>query len=226
MEFRHTRFSLTRPLRSYSKVQNLISQVKRNRPGQVSAAIEKKKDYLDIGCGPQMHAHCLNLDYSWREGIDLCWDVTRGLPLPSASLKGIFSEHCLEHLPFGAVPEVLAECWRVLKPGGTLRVVVPDGELYLRGYAAIADGTPLRLPYADGDEWQGIYTPMMSVNRIFRDHGHLFIYDFETLQRLLARAGFVQIAKQALHQGTDPALLLDTPSRAEESLRIEASKPA
>jgi predicted SAM-dependent methyltransferase len=224
MEFTNTRLSVTRPIRSYSKVQNLISRLKRNRHAQVSTAIRKKKEYLDIGCGPQMHEHCLNLDYSWREGLDLCWDVTRGLPLPTASMRGIFSEHCLEHLPFGAVPAVLAECWRVLKPGGVFRLIVPDGELYLRGYAAIADGASLRLPYADGDAWQGMYTPMMSINRIFRDHGHLFIYDFETLERLLAKAGFSGIAKCKFNEGRDSKLLIDTASRAEESLRIEAIK--
>ena len=224
MEFTNTRLSLTRPLGSYSKIQNVISTLKRNRRAQVATAIRQGKEYLDIGCGPQMHAHCINLDFSWRAGIDLCWDVTTGLPLPTASLRGVFSEHCLEHLPFAAVPGVLRECCRVLRPGGAFRLIVPDGELYLKGYAAIGAGADVRLPYADGDMQHGIYTPMMSVNRIFRDHGHLFIYDFQTLELLMMQAGFVQIRKLGFGEGRDPKLLLDTPSRAEESLRIEAVK--
>ena len=65
----------------------------------------------------------------------------------------------------------------------------------------------------------------MRVNRIFREHGHLFIYDFDTMRQLMERNGFVSIKKETYRSGRLPALLRDTEHRAHESLYVEASKP-
>jgi predicted SAM-dependent methyltransferase len=226
VDFTHTRVSWRRPLTSYDKVRRVIGSAVRNRSWLISKNQIHGKEYLDVGCGPNTHANFINLDYGWRPGIDICWDVTRGLPLESNSLKGLFTEHCFEHLPFDAIPDVLAECCRVIKPGGSVRIVVPDGELYLTQYTDIVRGQSSHgLPYAEGERQSGVYSPIVSVNRIFRDHGHLFIYDFDMFRQLLAKAGFVDIRKETYQQGRDPQLLLDSESRAVESLYIEASVP-
>jgi predicted SAM-dependent methyltransferase len=204
----------------------LVGALIRNRRFHIRNDAIARKEYLDIGCGPRTHNSYINLDYAWRPGIDICWDVTKGLPLPNESVRGVFTEHCLEHLPFMAVDGVLADCWRVLKPGGTIRVIVPDGELYLRRYCgSLAGETTSSLPYADGDRYQGLYSPMMSVNRIFRSHGHQFIYDFDTLRQLLLKNGFIDVQKEQCGSGRDRELLIDTEARAVESLYVEASKP-
>jgi hypothetical protein len=65
----------------------------------------------------------------------------------------------------------------------------------------------------------------MSVNRIFREHGHLFIYDFATLAQLLARRGFTAIRREQFRSGRDPQLLIDSEHRAHESLYLEAQRP-
>lgn len=57
-------------------------------------------------------------------------------------------------------------------------------------------------------------------------HGHHFIHDFALLSEKLATAGFSAITRRALAQGCDPALLIDRPDRAFESLYVEACKPA
>ncbi|MEK7412475.1 MAG: class I SAM-dependent methyltransferase [Planctomycetota bacterium] len=44
----------------------------------------------------------------------------------------VFSSHCLEHLVHP--DKALAAWWSLLRPGGTLMVVVPDAELYEQGY--------------------------------------------------------------------------------------------
>lgn len=53
------------------------------------------------------------------------------------SVDAIIASHVLEHFPFREVPAVLAEWVRVLKPGGTLKIAVPDfakvAENYLAG---------------------------------------------------------------------------------------------
>ena len=106
-----------------------------------------------------------------------------------------------------------------MKPGGTVRVVVPDGQIYFDLYQAKKTDKSVRLPYDDEEE-----TPDISINRIFRRHGHLFIYDFETMKLQLERAGFRDIKKESFRTGRDPRLLLDLAERKVESLYVEASK--
>ena len=65
---------------------------------------------------------------------------------------------------------------------------------------------------------------MISVNRIFRSHGHQFIYDFATLHLLLKKAGFTKIYQETFAKGNDPRLLIDRSDRAIESLYVEAIK--
>lgn len=217
-------FSFERPWWTYTKINRAIAAIRRNKRFLIPKSVMEKK-YLDVGCGPNTHADFINLDYGWNPEVEICWDATKGLPFPDNSLKGIFTEHCLEHLELSAVDKILCEFFRVLQPGGTVRIIVPDGELYLRDYVRIQDGeTQLHLPYAETDLFQGTYTPIMSVNRIFRGHGHLFIFDFATFERLLTKHGFVDISKESYRSGRDEKLLIDTESRRFESLYVEASK--
>ena len=65
----------------------------------------------------------------------------------------------------------------------------------------------------------------MSVNRIAREDGHLYLYDFEVLAAMLREAGFVDVERQRFRRGRDPKLLLDTEARALETLYVEAVAP-
>lgn len=66
-----------------------------------------------------------------------------------------------------------------------IRIVVPDGELYFDIYQKKKLGDDIKLPYEE------LYmTPMARINGIFRENGHLFIYDFLSMKMLLEKAGF------------------------------------
>jgi predicted SAM-dependent methyltransferase len=221
-DFSNTRISLRRSVLSYAKVQRLVSAVARNR----GAFANRKMAgcYLDLGCGPNTSPDFCNLDYNWHPGVDVCWDVTRGLPFADHYISGIFTEHMLEHLALADALTLLAECRRILRAGGVLRIVVPDGQLYLSEYAKHLAGEIARMPYADGDNNAfPVATPIVSVNRIFRDHGHQFIWDYETLRLALLRCGFVNVERHSFGKGADPKLLRDTECRAIESLYVEAN---
>jgi predicted SAM-dependent methyltransferase len=59
-------------------------------------------------------------------------DVTKGLPFNDASVGYIYTSHMLEHLHKDDAIFVLKECYRVLKPKGVLRVLVPDLKIYVK----------------------------------------------------------------------------------------------
>jgi predicted SAM-dependent methyltransferase len=221
--------SLRRPLGSYAKAQALVGRLIRNRRFQLRRERVRRLARLDVGCGPNLHEQLINLDYLWRPGVDVCWDISRGLPFPGASLQGVFSEHCLEHFPLPGGLALLREMRRVLVPGGTVRIVVPDGELYLLTYASrVAGGVPRKFPYEEAERNQPLWTPMSSVNRIFYQDreslaGHRTIFDLALMSAALSHCGFTRIERCQFRQGRDPVLLIDTPERQIESLYVEAS---
>lgn len=209
------KLSLRRPITDYGKVQVACGRLLRGRRFQLRRKQVLTKPYLNVGCGANFHAAFVNLDYDWRPGLDLCWDLRRGVPLPHGSLRGIFTEHCLEHVTFDDCKAALKEFRRLLQPGGTARIIVPDGELYMELYARAKAGEPVTFPYSPPG------TPMMAVNRVFREYGHLFIYDAKTLGMLLQEAGFRSFERTEFLKGRDPTLLIDSPGRAVESLYVE-----
>ena len=224
MDFSNTKVSRSRPLTDYAKVQAALTPILRGRGGQVRRALASGKRLLNLGCGPNIAPGFINLDYTWRPGLDLCWDLANGLPLPDGYIEGIYTEHCFEHLPLDLCKRTIAEAFRVLKPGGTFRVVVPDGGLYLDLYQR-SKAEPVDFPYVEAGKFAaGSVTPMMAVNEMFRGHGHLFAYDFATMGKLLADAGFVSIERKTFRQGRLASLLIDSQHRERESLYVEALK--
>jgi predicted SAM-dependent methyltransferase len=181
---------------------------------------------LDVGCGPNARNENINLDYEWRFGVDVCCDITKGLPFKDAYVSGIFTEHCIEHILFDDAVFVFREFFRVMTSRSWTRIIVPDLEIYFDNYEAFRTKQQLSMPYAEADRRPDlIYSPAMSINRIFRAHGHRFIYDFATLNVLLEKAGFINITKARFGESRDSRLLLDSPSREIESLYVEAQKP-
>jgi predicted SAM-dependent methyltransferase len=202
-----------------------VSQVLRNRKVQTRFRSLEGREYLDIGCGPNRREGVIGLDFQWRPGVDLCWDVTHGIPLPDASLRGVFSEHCIEHLSLADGVAMLEECHRVLRPGGALRVVTPDGELYLSEYVRIRGGGDGPMPRDAREGHGGVKTPIMSVNRVFNNFGHRFIWDFDTFRDYLQRIGFVDVRRAEFGEGRDARVIGDTEWRRVGSLYVEATKP-
>lgn len=225
IDFSSTRISLKRPIGSYAKVQAAYSAVIRNSLFQLRHLKSSNKHYLNIGCGPNITPEFINLDYTWRPGIDICWDITRKLPLKHNSLSGIYSEHCIEHIPETEARSLLSQCFNQLKPGGTIRIAVPDAELYLDLYVKAKQGEHVVFPYENESEMKTASTAIKAVNRVFRDYGHLYAYDYYILKEILENIGFTDINRASYRQGRDSRLLIDTLHRQVESLYIEASKP-
>jgi predicted SAM-dependent methyltransferase len=155
----------------------------------------------------------LNLDLVGAP-VDAPWDLRYGIPVPDACAEAVFSEHFYEHIPFDAALLIHQESMRVLKPGGILRVGVPDAGLLLGSYAATNDS-----PWAEA-----LPTRMLSVNALFYEYGHVMMYDAELLIALSGAVGFIGAeVREGGDSGIDPAP--DTDHRRDVTLYVEARKP-
>jgi predicted SAM-dependent methyltransferase len=92
------------------------------------------KKYVNLGCGERIHPDWINIDLRAQKPGVLEHDLAGGIPLSSNSADAVYSAAMLEHLRRQDVTQVLKETYRVLKPGGILRVGVPDLEELCRLY--------------------------------------------------------------------------------------------
>ncbi len=181
--------------------------------------------YVNVACGPHILPGFVNLDLFPCCADVIGWDCRRSLPLAAGSAAGIRAEHFVEHLePREEVPAFLADCRRVLRPGGVLRIIVPDAERYVQAYCrgdctgfrdlAVPDPFPDDLP-----------TRMDIINHVFHQwHEHRWGYDFETLAHRLRSAGFARIEHAAYRSSHDAQLAQDLEVHACDSLYVDAMK--
>jgi SAM-dependent methyltransferase len=80
---------------------------------------------LHLGSGVNRLPGWVNVDLIGM-GSDLAWDLRRRLPFADASAWAVFLEHVIEHFTLADAFALLEDCHRVLGPGGTIRVGVPD----------------------------------------------------------------------------------------------------
>jgi predicted SAM-dependent methyltransferase len=81
---------------------------------------------LHIGCGPNIRPGWVNIDRVARApGVVTDVDPT-ALPYPNASVSEVLAEHVFEHFSFAEEELVWREMARVLRPGGTITIEVPD----------------------------------------------------------------------------------------------------
>ena len=205
----------------------------RARSRNIHRRFANQSDLLvNIGSGTRGQPGWINLDGFAGPNVTCRVDIRRRLPFADGSVRGIFSEHSFEHLDYiEEVPRFLRECFRVLKPGGVTRIIVPDAGKYLCAYAhggweALAAIRPLYDQRNDHYFHFRYNTPMELINVVFRQgYEHKFAYDFETLSIVLRRSGFDKVIRQAYGTSIDPALAIDFEERASESLYVDAIKP-
>ncbi len=99
---------------------------------------------LNVGCGRRFHPDWVNIDLrSTHKQVIEC-DVTQGLPFAADTFAAVYHSHILEHLVPDEGKKLVEECFRVLEPGGILRIVIPDLEriarLYLQSHRSAWEG--------------------------------------------------------------------------------------
>jgi predicted SAM-dependent methyltransferase len=203
------------------------------RPSRVRRRYKDRRDLrVNIGCGLSAKSGWVNVDFFEFPEVNCIYDCRKGLPFSDNAVRCIFTEHFFEHIDYTEeVPIFLSECCRVLKPGGVIRIVVPDAEKYVRAYCAegweeLIKVRPLRPDHTDVHFGSWFNTKMEVLNAVFRQYfEHKYAYDFTTLEFLLGRYGFCDIQKQTFGKSGLLELCIDKPDRASESLYVEAIKP-
>lgn len=100
----------------------------------------KHMNYLNLGCGQHYHEEWTNLDFKGIPGEVQEHNLLEGIPFETASFDVVYHSHVLEHFTPQDGETFIAECFRVLKPGGVLRVAVPDLEGIVREYLKQLEG--------------------------------------------------------------------------------------
>ena len=172
---------------------------------------------LHLGCGKNLKPGFINIDMA--KGADLRLDLRERFPFSTNSCSMIYAEHVLEHFDYPRQALVfLAECHRVLKPGGVFSAGVPDTEWPMRAYAE-GDGADY---FRHAKQWwhpRWCITRMEHINHHFRQGGeHRFAYDWETLKCVVGLIGFQDVRRRDFNPE------LDSEGRKVGTIFVEASK--
>jgi predicted SAM-dependent methyltransferase len=154
---------------------------------------------IHLGCGSNYIAGWVNIDLD-SSSADVKADLRSPLHYADSSVDLIFNEHFLEHITREEGEQFLKECYRVLKPGGVLRVSTPD----LRWAIAQYIGGKL-------DEWKDVgWLPETScrlMNEGMRSWGHQFLYDLPELMLTLHSVGFMDVTQVRHRESSRPELM-------------------
>lgn len=173
---------------------------------------------LNLGSGHNLKSGWVNVDLYEKAQLHL--DLRRKLPFEDGSVARIYSEHLFEHLVYPSEAKtLLEESYRVLAAGGLFQVGVPDAEWPVRAYVT-GEREYFELAHRYGWHPDWCDTAMHHVNFNFRGRGeHKYAYDFETMAKILAQAGFVSIERREF----DPEI--DSERRRVGTLYVNGTKP-
>lgn len=201
---------------------------------------------LHFGPGPAWEKpdnHWIAIDVDPERG-DMVMDFQefQGIPLDENTVSYIYGSHVFEHMSIWVTDEVFAESCRVLKPGGVMRLILPDAERSIREYAAGNKNFLLFSRRKERAARKGMdYTLFECMKEDFlsrasqldllgrRSLAHQNAWDYETIERDLLKAGFSQVSRSGFQQSTVREFSFEGafPSEANEdyrSLYVEAVK--
>lgn len=211
---------------------------------------------INLGCGPVGKEDWINIDWGilailhrcpliekalikfnlFPKGYDVSWpknlklhNCKKKLPFAENSIDYIYTSHFLEHFKKFEAERIINDCFRVLKKGGIIRVVVPDLELLVKKYLEKDIDYFKKLndlmsfhkeKERDSDDFlladilmDNFYphfykTKPIGIKKImtFFVRSHCWMYDYPSLKRLLEDGGFENVQRRSYRQGRVPDL--------------------
>lgn len=176
---------------------------------------------MHLGCGDHRLDGWINVDVAHALTADVRADGAGALPLGDRSIEFIHSEDLLEHLDLAGGLALLRECFRVLRPGGVMRVLTPDLEALVRDVYLGSEERHLAWCAAQ----LSARGPCESFNAHLRMGGeHRFLYDEADLRRRLREIGF-RVSRVAYNRSRHPELRYLDLRNFGLNLFLEATKP-
>lgn len=194
-----------RVLRAHRLRRAILRSDERLRSEYLRAA---KKPKLHIGGGWTLLKEWLNTDIDTIPSV-MRMDATERFPFADGTFDFVYTEHMIEHISYQKAAAMLRECRRVMREGAVIRVVTPDlaavvglydeklcpdQERYLSWFCRTF--VPKECPS----------NAASVINVMFRQWGHQFIYDEETLRSSMHTAGFRSIERWPLGESRHPEL--------------------
>lgn len=140
----------------------------------------------------------------------LYWrDLTEKIPLADDSVDIVFSSHFLEHLTKTKGEQFLNDIYRIMKPGGLMRILVPDLDIAIQKFNQGEINETLDLFFYTSEEADF--------------SAHKYNYTFGSLKTKLEEIGFKNVVRQSHQKGECPDIeFLDV--YPDHSLYVEAKK--
>ena len=145
--------------------------------------LPKNKDgkvLIHLGCGPIDDSRWINVDLLYLPHIHYIQDITKLNNFPDDTADLIYACHVFEHISHRSLRDVLTEWRRVLKPGGILRLSVPDFDDIIKIYNS------------ESGEIGSVVKPLMG-GQDYAYNFHYSIFNKTYLSDLLKNAGFKEI---------------------------------
>jgi SAM-dependent methyltransferase len=156
-------------------------------------------------------------------------DGTKPWPFEDGALSHVYADNMIEHVPLAGGRVFFAEAYRCLRPGGIVRLVTPDVRTHVELYLSGGDDA-VRSKLADEYRALGVVIehPIDLLRTPIGEFGHHsgYVYDFETLDAELQRAGFKPAVRRAMQESDDPKLcgLEERPSHGPLQMVVEAAR--
>jgi len=166
------------------------------------------------------------------------YDIRRDLPFPDNSVEVIYCCHFLEHLKQQDAQSFMKECYRVLAPGGIIRIIVPDLAQYVERYLkrlsqenkeALIKNLPSDRFLEDlcifEKESANENILIRLYKKIYNKNTHKWMYDEYSLTALLLEYGFDTIQRKGCYESLIKDIeKLDNPEKFNGSVCLEAQK--
>lgn len=164
----------------------------------------------NLGAAKQRIPGFINVDL---EGAQVTADLGQfPWDIPGHSACELMASHILEHFTKEDGRCFLAECYRILKPGGKLHVAVPDMDIFI-DCINTGDWTAV-----NGYAWRSLDAMLGGGEREPRPAWrHKYMYNTETLQAMMVAAGFYGVKPR-------PPLDIDNPAYYAISLYMTGVK--
>lgn len=148
-------------------------------------------------------------------------DIIKGLPIEDNSCDAVYCSHTLEHLSLDDIRAALRNTYKILKPGGIFRCVVPDLEYIANTYvSSLRNNDKMASIQFMKDSLLGTVSRPRGLKAIisttFGNSNHLWMWDKISLANELEVAGFTSVKIYSYEDNTYPIF-----NKVQDSTRFE-----